>query len=459
MSSFNEVDLTKGSISKHLISQSTPLLIGNLLYVGYNVINTLWVGNLLGSKEVAATAVSFLIVFVLISITNGATSATSILVSRYYGAKDMKMVEKVVNTSYSLFSVLGVVIITAFIIFSDIPLKLMNTEGDILKIASPYLKLSIISFFFMMLFIVLMSVLRGIGNTLTPMLVLVLSTVINAILDPILISGFGPFPKMGINGAAVATIVAQSLALIFGFIYTYRKTPSVSFHLKEFSFDKRILYQIIKIGFPATIQQSLIAISSTFVASIVNVFGPDATAAYGIAIRIDSVAVLPSMSIGMAVTNLCSQNLGANKPERVTELRKSGILLSLLVNAIIVIPCFIFAKNIISAFISEPNVVSIGSEYLRIMCIGYSLFGIVYICNGILNGAERTLYTMIYTLLCLWVIRVPFASILSKSHLGLTGIWISIVVSIAVTAIISSILCFLDKWKKSYACSTTHLMK
>lgn len=445
-------DLTVGSIPRHLLTFSIPMLIGNLIQVGYGIVNTIWVGNIVGKDGVGATTVSFQIIFILMAVAAGATIATTIMVSQYYGAKDYNMVEKVVNNSFSVTLILGTVLTIVGIAVSDSILRLMNTPPEVFQIASNYLKITLAGFIPMYLGMLITSILRGIGDTMTPLAFMSIGIGLNAVLDPFLIIGIWPFPRLGLDGAAIASLIAQIVALIIGLVYLNRKGHMLAMDPKKFLLDKHITLMIFKIGFPSIIQQSLISIGSAVIITFVNAFGSAAIDAYGAATRIDNIAFMPAMSLSMAASALTGQNLGAQKPERVKDIFKWGIIMTSVITVAISLLAVSIPRLLLSMFglSGDVEVMNIGVAYLRIVGATYILFAIMFISNGIINGAGHTMITMFFSLFSIWIIRVSLAFVLSKyTKLGLTGIWIAIITSFAVVMTISLIYYFSGRWKKA----------
>ena len=441
-------DLTTGSIPKHLITFSIPMLLGNVLQTGYGIVNTIWVGNKVGPDAVAATAVSFPIVFILIALAAGATLATTILVSQYYGAKDYAMVQSVINNSFSVAIIGGLLLTLIGILSSDSLLGLMGTPAEVFSMASSYLKITLAGFILLFLTFLISSILRGIGDTVTPLIFMGIGLGINAILDPFMIIGIWPFPRMGLDGAAYASLIAQGAGLVMSLIYLNRKNHIVAIKFKSLSLDKHLTALLFKIGFPSMIQQSLISIGAFIVTGFVNSFGAVATAAFGSAQRIENLAFMPAMSLSMAVSALTGQNLGAGKPERVKEIFRAGILVTSVIT--LVLSAFIegFPKLLLSMFVQEPGVLEIGTHYLRIVGASYILFAIMFISNGIINGSGHTVTTMLISLITLWCVRVPVSALLSHTALKTDGIWIAIFLSSLTSMLISLVYYFSGKWKK-----------
>ena len=442
-------DLTTGSIPKHLIQFALPILIGNLLSTGYSIINTIWVGNLLGKDAMAAVAVSFPIFLGLIALCSGATLATSILISKAYGAKNYDEIQKIVNNSWSIAIIMIIFITAVGFLLSDPLLNLLGTPLEIMALASNYLKIVVISFICIYLSYLVASILRGIGNTVIPLAFVIISTAMNALLDPLLIIGIGPFPKLGLNGAAFASLISCALSTILGLIYVKRKYRMQPINPSGLSLEGKIVKEIIIIGFPSFIQQMLVSMGYGFVTSFVNGFGAAATAAFGITSRIDSIVAMPALAMMMSASTLTAQNLGAGKQERIKDIFHWGILVNLPVILVISMLCFNFSETIMNIFVKDKAVIEIGVGYLRIVGLGYLSFTVFYISNGIINGAGKTISTMIISFLSLCLIRIPLAAYLSDTSLGLRGIWVAIVISFAVTTVSSLSYYFFGKWNSN----------
>jgi len=443
--------MSVGSIPRHLLRFSIPMLIGNLIQISYSIVNTIWVGHLVGENAVGAIGVSFPVFFTLLGLSMGISMASTILIAQYYGAKDYAMVEKIVGNSFSVALIAGAILTISSLLLSDFLLRLMDTPPENFAMASSYLKITIAAFILFYLGFLINSILRGIGDAVTPLVFMSIGIGINAVIDPFFIGGWGRFPSHGLNGAAYATIVSQIIAVAISIVYLNRKGHVVAFNPKKLILDGHITLLLFKIGFPSIIQQSLISIGGMFVSTFVNSFGAAAANAFGAVMRVDMFAFMPAMSMSMAVATLTGQNLGAGKPERVKRVFKSGVMMTSSTTILISIIVVTLSKFILTMFGlgDDAKVMEIGVSYLRIAGSCYIFFAIMFISNGVINGAGHTVITMIFTLLSLWLVRVPMAWFLSKTSLGIAGIWISIASSFFVTMIISLIYYYSGRWKKS----------
>ncbi len=443
-------DLTTGSIPRRLLAYFIPVLAGNVIQTGYYIIDTMWIGKLIGDEAVAASAVVLPIVLILIAVASGSTLATTILVSQNYGAKKYDEVTRIVNTSFMLAILIGLFMTVAGIASTERLLHLMNTPAEIFKMAYDYLNISLLGFVPLYLGYLILSILRGIGDTSTPLFFLSVGIVLNILLDPFMIAGFGPFPRLELRGAAYATILSQSVAAVLAIIYLNRQDHIVAFRHKKLALDKDISLQIIKLGLPSIVQQSLTSIGSAFITSFVNTYGAAATAAFGAATRIDSVAFMPAIALGSSVSTLTGQNLGAGKPERVKQIFRWGVIMTSSITLLISLMVVSFPRYLLSIFVDSEEVLRIGTNYLRIQGGSYIFFAIMYIASGIANGAGDTAVTMLFSLVSLWIVRVPSAALLSRlTPLGLNGIWVAVVLSYFATMTVSLIYYFSGKWKKA----------
>lgn len=446
-------DLSAGSVPRHLLAFSVPLLVGNLARTSYHIINIIWVGHLVGKDAVGAVGVSFPIILVLIGVFVGMSLASTILVAQYYGAKRYDMVERVAANSFLLALTMGGILSTVGILSSDRLLGLMDTPPENFSMASTYLKLNLAGFPLLYLDFLIHSILRGMGNAVIPLVFSCISMGINAVIDPFFIGGFGPFPSHGLDGAAYATILSEAVTLVFSIVYLNKKSRMAAFNPRKFVFDGQISLQLLRIGLPSVGQGSIISISTLFITGFVNAFGSAATNAFGAVGRIDMFVFLPAMSMGMAVSAMTGQNLGAGKPERIKEIFRWGNILTSAMTIPISLIVVFLSREILVAFGlgNDGSVMSIGITYMRIVGSCYVFFSIMGISNGVINGAGHTVATMVFTFLSLWIIRVPLSWLLSKTCLGVTGIWIAVSLSFVVTTIISLTYYYSGRWKRPVA--------
>ncbi|MFY2556150.1 MATE family efflux transporter [Corallococcus terminator] len=441
-------DLTTGSIPRHLVAFSIPMLMGSFLQTAYSFINAIWVGRFLGTEALAVVTVSFPVVFVLFSIGMGLTMATSILVSQNYGARRMDELRKVVDSSTVLIYSLGVVLTLLGEWLAPSILTLMDTPKEIHAEAVSYLRIFLLSMPLGFGLFLTRSLLQGVGDSKTPLYFQAGSVLLTTVLDPVLMFGWLGLPKLGLNGTAWATVVSQLLALVTLLIYLRMKDVPVAPRRPRLAHLGPITLKTLRIGVPAAVQQSLVSIGMVFVTGLVNGFGEVATAAFGAASRIDQIAFMPAMTFGMAISTLAGQNLGAGRDDRVQEIFKWGCLLSGGVTLVISAVAVTFPEALLRIFVTDPAVITPGVTYLHIVGGTYVLFALIFVSNGIINGAGRTLITTAFSLLSLWVVRVPVAYWLSRRMGSVTGVWIAMALSFGVSLVVSMAYYFSGRWRR-----------
>ena len=441
-------DCTEGSIQRHLLTLAVPILIGNSIHSGYIIIDMIWVGRFVGKEAIGAIAVSFPLLLFFTSIAAGATMATSILISQYFGAKKYEQVQRIIGSSFFFALMISITVSIAGYLWTDTILKLMGTPANIIPLAGPYLKMNFIGFSIMYAGYLIISILRGIGDSRTPLYFMIVGVIVNALLDPILIIGLGWFPRFGLVGAALASISGQIVATIVGYIYLRRRGNIVATGLNSIKWDRKIVKQICTIGLPTMLQFSISSLGIAVVTSIVNGFGDVATAAFGVAGRINMVTFFPIMSIGTAVSVISGQNIGTKKYNRVRHTFRWGFILSVTISVFFAVFYLIIPRTLLSVFVSDPEVVSIGAVYLRIIGPAGIFSAIDLVSNEVINGAGYTLMTLIFTLVSLGAVRVPAAIFLSKTALGIAGVWTGIVISLVSTMTLSLIWYFSGRWEK-----------
>jgi len=441
-------DLTVGSIPKLMIQFSLPMLMGSFLQVAYSFINAIWVGQFLGTQALAAVTVSFPIHFALMALGGGLTLATNILVAQHYGAQRFENLRKVVDSSTVLIAVISVLLVWVGIIFSPSILKLMNTPDDVFPLATSYLRLTLLSLPFGFGLFLTRSMLQGIGDSKTPLYFQGASLIFLTALDPLLIFGLFGLPKLGLNGTAWASFIAQGGALFALLFYLKKKENIVAPRLRKIRFDLKTTWITLKIGLPSALQQSLVSMGMVAVTGLVNGFGEIATAAFGAASRIDQIAFLPAMSFGMAASTLAGQNIGAKKFERVNEIVLWGCVFSGTITLVISLIAVSFSHGLLHIFVQDENVIKIGVHYLHIVSSCYLFFAMMFIGNGIINGSGHTLVTTFISLISLWAVRVPLARFLSVHYESVQGIWYAISLSFFVAMTLSFTYYAFGRWKK-----------
>lgn len=436
-------DLTHGSVWKVIVRFALPLLIGNLLQQLYNVTDSIIVGQFLGKEALAAVSASFFIYYFIISLVIGVGSGTSVVVSQFFGAKQYDKVQRAFSSFFIFMLVAGIALSIAGIIFAEPIFRLTNTPEEVIPDAVAYFRIYIGGTFLFVTFNSIISILRGVGESVRPMIFIFITTILNIVLDLLFIVGF----HWGIEGAARATVIAQGIGMCIALGYVNNTHPLLSIKKQDLLFDMKLFKEGLKIGLPTSVQQCAIALGLIALLGIVNSFGTDTLTAYGAAGKIDTIITQAVLTLSGALAAFCGQNIGAGRFDRV----RKGLRFTMLVNVIFSLFTFtaiyFFGEEMMRAFTNDPAVIAIGKEYLLIIGGFFIVHGGLNIYNGALRGAGDTIFTMATSLLCLWLIRIPLAYQLSAWY-GRQGIWWAIGISIAIGLVITYIYYKMDIWKK-----------
>ncbi|MFH1850689.1 MAG: MATE family efflux transporter [archaeon] len=422
--------LTEGSIVKALITLAVPIVLGNILQTAYQLTDTFWVGRL-GVEAVAAVSLSFPIIFLLISLGGGFAIAGTILVAQYKGKKEQYNVDHIAAQTMIMVLILSTALSTVGYFLSEPIIKFMGADPAVLAGAVSYLRISFIGVIFLFGYFVFQSLMRGVGDVKTPMIIVLGTVLLNLILDPLFIFGFGPIPAFGVSGAAMATIGTQGIAAILGIIMLFSGKYGVHLKTKHLKPDFAIIRKMFKLGFPASIEQSTRALNFTIMTLLVASFGTLAVASYGIGFRILSFVIIPAMGLSMANSTLVGHNMGAGKIERAVKTSQVSSLLAFMTLTVVGILLFVFAAPIAGTFIpSDMEVIQMSSVFIRIMALTFGFIGVQQVLTGTLQGSGNTVLSMTLSIATSWVINFPLAYILSKhSSLGIDGLWWSFPIS------------------------------
>lgn len=413
-------DLTKGSETRLIILFSIPMLIGNLFQQLYNMVDSIVVGNWVGKEALAAVGASFPVIFLLLSLFMGFSMGSNILIAQYQGAKDEEKVKLAIETTY-IFTFWASLVLMVIGFFGAEPvMRLLQSPPEVLPQASLYLRIFSLGMLPSLGFNTISGILRGLGDSRTPLYMLLVSTGINIVLDLVFVIFFG----WGVAGVALATIISQTVSLIGSAWWLNKKHKLLKVNFLQLRFNRDIFMLSIKIGIPSGIQQSLVALGISAMTGIVNSFGTDAIAGYAAATRLDSLASLPSMTIAMALSTFVGQNLGARMPHRVKRGLHASLILSVSISVLAAILFLVFGKELIGMFNRDPGVIRIGYSYLQIIGPCFVLFSVMFMYNGIIRGAGDTFMPLINTIVAMWLIRVPAAIFFSRLF-GVTGVWMA----------------------------------
>jgi putative MATE family efflux protein len=436
-----DLDLTEGGILKPLVYLSLPIVITNLLQTAYNLADTFWLGRY-STEALAAISFGFPMVFLLISLGMGLSVAGSVLVAQHTGAGETDKAEYAASQTVTFAFIGSLILGLGGYPFVRPFLAFLGASPEVLPGATAYMEVIALGLPFMFGFFVFISLMRGAGDTITPMIVMFGTVVLNVILDPFLINGWAlgpiPFPELGIEGAAIATIISRSLAMVVGLGIMLSGSRGIQINLVDMKPDFQYLRKILKIGVPASIEGTGRALSINALLIVVGLFSTSVVAAFGIGTRVLSVIFLPAIAVARGVETMSGQNIGAgnyDRAEAANYLAAKGLFAILGFVGVLI---FLFPTPIVGVFTNDPAVLEEGATLLRYVSLSFGFTGIMRAFVGGFRGAGKTLVAAAISILTLAGIRLPVAYIASQFRLpipyadlvfGVRGIWTAFFVS------------------------------
>ena len=443
-------DMTQGNPAKLILAFSVPLLFGNVLQQMYNMVDSIVVGNYVGTIALAAVGAGGPIIWMLVSLFMGIGNGASIIVSQYFGAGNLKKVSDTVDTIYTATIVGAIPLTIVGACLAGPMLKLIRTPDDTFADARLYMIIVFIGVIFTMGYNMNSSIMQSLGDSRTPLLLLAISCVINIVLDLFLVI----VVQMGVAGVALATIIAQAISWITGIFLINRRFTFIHVNVLKFGFDKELFRQIIRLGLPAGLQQMLFSFGTLTLQSLVNSYGSNFIAGFNGANKIDMFAFFPTQSFGMALTTYVGQNIGAGKLDRVKSGLKATLQMSIVTGIGAMAIVLIGGPTMMRLFSQDPQVIEAGMIYLRPVMYGYLLFAVQNTFLSVLRGAGDMVFPMITSILSLWLFRLP-AAYLYTSLWGKEALFYCYGTGWLIGMIMSMIYYFRGSWKKKAVVSRT----
>jgi putative MATE family efflux protein len=436
-------DLTTGKESKLILQFATPMLLGNIFQQFYNIVDSIVVGNFIGKEALAAVGASFPIIFTLISLVIGFAMGATIIIAQYFGSKQMQKVKLTIDTLYIVLFFASLVTTIIGISLAGPILRMIQLPEEIYPQARLYLIIYLSGLIFFFGFNGTSAILRGLGDSKTPLYFLIIATLANIVFDLLFVLVF----KWGIAGVAVATVISQAGAFLSAILYLNKTHPVMKFSLFRLKFDREIFWNSVRIGLPSGLQQTFVSLGLLAITWIVNLFGVNVIAAYSIAMRIDSLASLPAMNFSAALSTFVGQNIGANKTERFRAGFIATLKMTMIISVFFSVIAILFSKYLMGLFTQDQEVIAIGVKYLIIVSSFYIFFSTLFVINGVMRGAGDTLIPMFITLFALWFARIPVAWLLSH-RIGETGIWWSMPIGWFIGMAMGIVYYLSGRWKR-----------
>ena len=417
-------DLTQGGITTTLLQFTLPMLAGSLLQQCYNIADTLIVGQCIGSNALAAVGSAYTLMVFLISILLGLSMGSGTVFSLQYGAGDLPALRRSIYVSFLLIGTVTVLLNVAVFLWLDPILRWLQVPYDVYPLMRNYLWIIFWGIAFTFLYNFYAALLRAVGDSVTPLWFLAVSVVLNIGLDLFLILVL----DQGIEGAAVATVIAQGMAASGILLYTYKTLAEIRLNREDMRFDRSSLKEITSFSTLTCVQQSVMNFGILMVQGLVNSFGTAVMAAFAAAVKIDSFAYMPVQEFGNAFSTFVAQNFGARKGDRIRRGVRSAFLITIVFSLVISLLVFFFAKPLMLIFVrpDEAEILRIGTEYLRIEGTFYLGIGILFLLYGYYRAIRMPGMSVVLTILSLGTRVVLSYWLASIPSIGVTGIWWSI---------------------------------
>ncbi|HKM33656.1 MAG TPA: MATE family efflux transporter, partial [Lachnospiraceae bacterium] len=391
MNTKNMTDMTVGSPTKHILQFAWPLLLGNLFQQFYNMVDSIVVGKFVGADALAAVGTCGSTSFLFFSLSAGLAMGIGVIVSQYYGARDEERVKAAIGNAFYVLVCAAIVVSILGTVLAPSVLRLLQTPENIMPDAVTYLRTTCIGIIAIAVYNGIASILRALGDSKTPLVFLIIASIINVVLDLVFVLVF----HWDVFGVAFATVLSQFICAIAGLIYAYIKIPYFHLTKEQLKPERYIIINSFKLGVPVAFQNSMIAISCMVLQGVVNGFGETVMATYTITGRIDQIVQQPYGSISMALTTYAGQNIGSNKIDRVKQGYRQSMLMIFLFNLVMIPIIYFGGAYIVNAFVDDPAVIKMGADALKITSICYLGLGMIYVPRAVLNGCGDTGFSMI----------------------------------------------------------------
>ncbi|NLV50391.1 MAG: MATE family efflux transporter [Clostridiales bacterium] len=439
-------NLTTGRVGKKLIAFCVPIIFANLIQAIYSFADMAIIGHYLGSGGMSAVSMGSLISTVVLVVVAGLSNGGSIISAQLIRNGAQSEIRRVLGSMLSMFTVIAIIITVCVISFAEPILRLINTPPAAFRYAVQYLVICMIGTIFVYWYNVLAAVLRGVGDSKTPMIIIAATAVLNIVLDIIAVGAL----NLGTAGAAMATIFSQFISVVLVCVLIKRKTTLFDFKLKSFTIHKNYLSAVVRIGLPQSIQFLFAAAGALFLGGLVNLYGVEASAAAGAVGKIQIFANLVSQGIMVGLMTMTAQNLAVGKPERVIKGLRIGMAFSTAISFVFFAFCMLFPMLSFRIFTSDAAVAAAGVGYLRCYAFSFVIEAAMFCMFGIISGAGYTPLTMCCGILSAFFIRYGFAWLFSNVLLwGFEGIGLAYVAAPIVTSVICVVFLLSGKWKVS----------
>ena len=426
-----------------------PMMLANILQSLSGTLNNIFLGHMIGVQALAAASAFFPIMLFLISFVMGLGSGASVLIGQAWGAKQPERVRAVAGTTLTVGLLGGVVVAVFGGGFAHLLLERLHTPPDILVEATRYARVCLYAMPGFFAFLLITAIMRGVGDTVTPLFALIVSTIVGLLVTPALITGWMGLPKMGVTSAAVGFVTSFAVTLVWLVFYLRHKGHALAPNAELFRnmrIDGAILRSVLRIGIPTAMQMVIMSLAEVALLSMVNDFGSNATAAYGVGNQVLGYVQFPAMSIAIAASILGAQAIGAGHPERLGSITRAGILINFAITGALLLICYLFARPLIGLFTQSPEATQIALNLLHIVLWSTLIFGAAAVTSGVMRSSGTVLVPTLLSISAIVLVEVPVAWILSQ-RIGINGVWIAYPVTF-VTMLILQVSYYRLFWRK-----------
>jgi putative MATE family efflux protein len=444
--------LTEGSIRVGLFRFALPILFANILQSLNGSVNSIWVGRYLGEAALTATSNANTVMFLLIGAAFGVALAATILIGQSIGANDMTATKRVVGTSATFFAVISIAMAALGLIFCRPLLIAMSTPADSLALAVAYMRVIFLALPCLYMYAFVMAVLRGAGDSKTPFYFMLLSVLIDIGLNPLFIFGIGPLPRLGIAGSALATFIAQAVSLTALIHHLYRRRHILCLHQEELRYlkiDWAVVGTLVRKGIPMSAQLLVVSLSAVLMITLVNRFGVDTTAAFGAGLQLWNYIQMPAFAVGMAVSAMTAQNVGAGKWERVKRIAGVGVAYSVLLTGSVVLAIELLDRWVFGLFLPASSAsLTIATHMARIVTGSFIFFGVSVALFGVVRATGAVIAPLVILTISLLVVRFPLAELFLDRH-HIDAVWWSFPVSSVLSCMLALLYYRFGDWRSA----------
>jgi len=405
-----------------------PMILANILQSLAGTINGIFIGQMLGTRALAAVSSVFPILFFFISLVIGVGAGASVLIGQAWGAHEPHKVKSIAGTALALGLLLGAAIALFGGTFTEPMLQALGTPADVMPLATGYARTMMFAMPGLLVFILITQLMRGVGDTLTPLYALALSTAVTSVATPAFVRGWWGLPQLGVTSAAAASVVSSFVALLFLAVFMRARRHALAPDLellRALRIQPRLLKLVLRIGLPTGLQMIVLSLAEIVLLSIVNGFGSNATAAYGAVNQVVNYVQFPALSIAITASILGAQSIGAGRTHLLREITRTGLKLNVAITGSLVVVGYLFSRYLVGAFVTSEPVVELAQALLHIMLWSCVVFGFSSVLSGVMRASGAVLVPTAISIACIALIELPAAWLLSRTSYGIHGVWMA----------------------------------